>query len=209
MSSPVPGPNPFTALRQFVRRPDVERCELCGQLLAAEHPHLLELPRRRIVCSCHPCAILFAGQEGARFRRIPQQAQLLDGFRLTDAQWDALLIPINLAFFFHNSQTGKVVALYPSPAGATEAQLPLDAWPELVELNPVLRELEPDVEAVLVDRVGPRREHYRAPIDECYKLVGLIRAHWRGLSGGPDVWEAVARFFEQLQAKAPEGSGDA
>jgi hypothetical protein len=37
------------------------------------------------------------------------------------------------------------------------------------------------------------------PIDECYKLVGLIRLHWRGLSGGMEVWEKVGQFFAALK----------
>jgi hypothetical protein len=64
-----------------------------------------------------------------------------------------------------------------------------------------------DVEALLVNRVGRARgfsndEYYIVPIDECYKLVGLIRAHWRGLSGGPEVWEEIAAFFEGLRQRS-------
>ena len=55
--------------------------------------------------------------------------------------------------------------------------------------------LEPDVEALLVNRIGEARECYRVGIDECYKLVGLIRTHWRGLSGGQAVWDEIGRFF--------------
>ena len=77
-----------------------------------------------------------------------------------------------------------------------------DAWSQLLEANPPLRKLQPDVEALLVNRVGPAREHYRAPIDECYRLVGLIRANWRGLSGGADVWRTIAAFFAELKQKS-------
>jgi hypothetical protein len=204
--SPSPGSNPFAILRQFVRpRRNVERCELCGQELPPEHPHLLELARRRIVCGCDACAVLFSGQEGACFRRIPREVQTLIDFRLSDEQWDSLRIPIHLAFFFHSSQTGRVVALYPSPAGATETLLPLDTWPELVERNPVLGAMEPDVEALLVNRVEGRRDYFRVPIDECYRLVGLIRTNWRGLSGGSEVWAAVERFFTRLCERAGTG----
>jgi hypothetical protein len=196
------------ALRNFVRpRPPAERCELCSRLLAPEHPHLLELATRRIACSCDACAILFGNQQHARFRRIPRQARALPDFRLDEAQWDALCLPINLAFFFHHSGSGKVVALYPSPAGATEALLPLDGWPELVAANPVLGTMEPDVEALLVNRVGGASEFYLAPIDECFRLVGLIRGHWRGLSGGAEVWREVSGFFARLRARSGAGEG--
>jgi hypothetical protein len=50
--------------------------------------------------------------------------------------------------------------------------------------------------------MGEAREYYVAPIDECYKLVGLIRANWRGLSGGAEVWERISRFFCDLKAKS-------
>jgi hypothetical protein len=39
-------------------------------------------------------------------------------------------------------------------------------------------------------------------MDECYSLVGLIRMRWRGLSGGREVWEEIARFFEQLRERS-------
>ena len=34
-------------------------------------------------------------------------------------------------------------------------------------------------------------QYYIVPIDECYRLVGLIRMHWRGLSGGTEVWKEI------------------
>jgi hypothetical protein len=123
----------------------------------------------------------------------------LSDFRLTDPQWEELHLPINLAFFFHSTRAGRVVAVYPSPAGGTESLLTLEAWQQLEEANPVLCELEPDVEALLVNRLGSAREHYRVPIDACYRLVGLIRSGWRGLSGGSEVWEEIGRFFSSLK----------
>ena len=133
---------------------------------------------------------------------MPRDIQFLPEFRLTDVQWDELHLPISLAFFFHSSTAGRVVAAYPSPAGATESLLTLEAWHELEGENPILREMEPDVEALLVNRVGAAREHYRVPIDECYRLVGLIRTNWRGLSGGAEVWAEIQRFFTRLNDKS-------
>jgi hypothetical protein len=99
------------------------------------------------------------------------------------------------------------VALYPSPAGATESLLALDAWEEIVAENPVLNSIEADVEALLVNRMAQARssavpEFYLLPIDECFKLVGLIRTHWRGLSGGTEVWQEIGRFFAALKTHA-------
>ena len=190
----------LAALRRFARPRDArERCELCSLGLADDHAHLVELSSRRLVCACDACAILFGHQGAGAYRRVPRRAQFLPDFRLTDVGWEALQLPVNLAFFLHSTPAGRVVALYPSPGGATEAAVPPDAWQMLAEDNPVLATFEPDVEALLVNRVGPARECYRAGVDKCYQLVGLIRTHWRGFSGGPAVWDEVGRFFAGLK----------
>ena len=133
---------------------------------------------------------------------MSRRAQLLVDFQLTDGQWEDLLIPINMAFFFRSSIEDRIVSLYPSPAGAVESLLPLDAWTEIVQQNAVLRQLRPDIEGLLVNRVGATREYYRSPIDECYRLVGLIRTGWRGLSGGSEVWAEISAFFARLKERA-------
>jgi hypothetical protein len=209
--APAANRNPLSVLRQFVRerqRPAAHCCELCGLALPDLHPHLLEPARRQLLCACDACAILFSGQEGARYRRVPRLIESLPDFRLSDPEWEDLHLPINLAFFTWSTEAGRVLALYPSPAGATESLLTLEAWDALVERNPVLKELEPDVEALLVHRIGQTREYYRTPIDECYQLVGLIRANWRGLSGGSEVWEEVGRFFSSLKERSRPSGGE-
>jgi hypothetical protein len=132
---------------------------------------------------------------------------------MTDEQWDDLMIPVNMAYFFHSTSAHRVMAFYPSPAGPMESTLALDGWDALVSSNPILNELEPDVEALLINRVKNRggesyREHFIVPIDACYELVGLIRLKWKGLSGGEEVWKAIAEFFAGLQKRATvvEGS---
>ena len=204
-----PGPEAiFSGLRRFARaRPAVEVCELCGAELAAGHQHLVDPARRRLACACDPCAILFSRQAAATYKRVPRRIRALQNFRLSDEQWDALAIPIGLAFFFRSSPLDKVIAFYPSPAGATESLLSLDAWNDLAALNPVLGEMAPDVEALLVNRVAELRGSnppacYLAPIDACYRLVGIIRAHWRGFSGGSETWDELGRFFAALDAAA-------
>jgi hypothetical protein len=200
----------FDTLRRFVRprpRPVKEQCALCSLGLAEEHEHLFEPAKRQLHCACEACAILFSGQEGARYRRVPRRVQALPDFHLTDTQWLGLNVPINLAFFCRTGADGQVLAFFPSPAGATESPLDPDAWQELVKDNPVLREFEPEVEALLVNRVAQAREYYRVPIDQCFKLVGLVRTHWRGLSGGTEVWREIGEFFQSLREKAGLGRG--
>ena len=208
-ASPPPSQNrSFAALRRFVReRKPVERCELCSAEVAALHSHLLEPAQRKLICACQPCAILFDGHAEKKYKRVPYRVRRLENFQLTDAQWDSLMIPIHLAFFFRSTPDARIVALYPSPAGATESLLSLDSWAEIVQDNAAVGEMEADVEALLVNRVGTAREHYLVPIDECYKLIGLIRLHWRGLSGGTEVWDEIARFFTALR-KRSEASGE-
>lgn len=208
MNAVQPGfENAFGALRQFVRRrKDVERCELCSADVGADHPHLIELEKRKLLCACNACAILFSGM-GTKYKRVPRRVLALPDFHLTDGQWESLMVPISMAFFFRSTPDGRVIAFYPSPAGATESLLPLETWKDLEDANPVLREMGADVEALLVNRVGHVRgvaapEYYVLPIDECYKLVGLIRSHWRGLSGGAEVWQEIGRFFEELKQRA-------
>jgi hypothetical protein len=201
------GARPFGRLREFARRAPVESCDLCGTALNEHHDHLVEPGARRLLCACVPCALLFSGPTATKFQRVPRDARPLPDFRMSDAQWDELRIPINLAFFFRSSTQGRVIASYPSPAGATESLLPLDAWEAIEAANPELRELEEDVEALLVHRVGYARdlapaEYFIVPIDQCFKLVGLIRSRWRGLSGGNEVWREIAHFFNDLKTRA-------
>ncbi len=203
-------PNSFDVLRRFVRRPSTaERCELCSEELAAAHQHLLEPAGRRLICACDACAVLFENQGRTKYKRVPRRVRFLPDFQMTDSQWDGLMMPINMAFFFESSPLGRVVALYPSPAGATESLLSFDTWDEIVGDNPVLREMESDVEALLVNRIGHSRgftdpEYFIAPMDECFRLTGLIRSHWQGLSGGPEVWRQIGQFFAELKARSPQ-----
>jgi hypothetical protein len=198
--------NPNSAmrvLRRFVRpRAVVERCELCSAELPPEHEHLAEPSTRQLLCACQPCAILFTGETERKYRRVPRRVRYLSTFKLTDAQWDSLMIPIGMAFFFRSSTADKTLAIYPSPAGATESLLDLESWETVVQENPLLGEMEADTEALLVNRVKGEREYFIVPIDECYKLVGLIRAYWQGLSGGTEVWAEIGRFFSGLKEKA-------
>ena len=121
---------------------------------------------------------------------------------MTDAQWEDLRIPVDMAFFFYNTPAEKVVAYYPSPMGPTESLLELETWEDLEARNPILETMERDVEALLVNRARGASEHFLVPMDECYKLVGLIRTRWRGFSGGREVWDDITAFFEGLKRRS-------
>ncbi len=204
---------PLDVLRQFARkremRPPAEQCELCSVEIAAVHRHLLDLSRRTLICVCHPCSILFGdpGAGSGKYRLVPSRYLQLTNFQMTDEQWDDLMIPVNMVYMFRSTLANRVMAFYPSPAGAMESTLTLEGWDALVSSNPILNELEPDVEALLINRVRNMggesyREHYIVPIDACYELIGLIRLKWKGLSGGEEVWKAIAEFFAGLRKRA-------
>ncbi len=188
-----------------------EKCELCSAPIPADHRHLLDLGSRELMCACQACKILFdrGAAGGGHYRLIPDRRLQIDDFALDDVAWENLRIPVDMAFFFHNSDAERVMAFYPGPMGATESLLELRSWTELEQANPILRELEPDVEALLVNRAHGKRSHWLVPIDDCYNLVGLIRTRWRGLAGGKEVWEEIERFFERLgqQARPAAGAG--
>ncbi len=204
----------FSSLRRFAQEESEkavaeeqaaqERCELCSEPIPPEHRHLLNVSTREIMCACRPCSILFdreAASEG-RYRVIPDRRLFLEDFEMSDAQWESLRIPVDMAFFFYSAPAERVVAFYPSPMGPTESLLKLGVWEELEKSNPVLKGMERDVEALLVNRVRGAREHFLVPMDKCYSLVGLIRMHWRGFTGGQEVWEEIGRFFEELRERS-------
>jgi hypothetical protein len=201
-------------LRQLARRSAAdraetqERCELCSEPIPADHRHLLDLDSRELMCACRACSLLFdrTAAGGGHYRLVPDRRLRLTGFDLPDQAWESLRVPVDMAFFFYSSQAERMVAFYPGPMGATESLLPLDAWRAIEDANPVVGQMEPDVEALLVDRAQGAREYRLLPIDECYALVGLIRTNWRGLTGGRAVWEEIARLREELDGRSKQAS---
>ena len=196
------------ALQQLLKkRPAVapgERCDYCAVPLPPEHGHLVDIKARRILCSCRPCYLVFepAGAAQGRYKTVPTRYEHVDGFAVDDAHWDALQIPIGLAFFFYNSIDQKMNAFYPGPAGATESLLALETWDAIVASYPALATLEADVEAILIHRrtAAPPRCTI-VPIDAAYELVGVMRTNWRGFDGGEDVWNRIEAFFARIDER--------
>jgi hypothetical protein len=199
---------PLAALRRVAQnRPQPvaeERCEMCAAPLADEHSHVVNLDSRGLMCTCRPCYLLFTDEAAhLHYRAVPDRYLSFDEFTLDARAWDELQIPVGLAFLFRNSVQDRTVAFYPSPAGATESELPLDAWQRIVELNPELGVLRPDVEALLVRRTdGPRGSCHLVPIDACYELVGRLRLLWRGFDGGQEAHRAMDDFFASVAARS-------
>jgi hypothetical protein len=181
----------------------LERCELCSAPIAADHRHLLDLSTRELMCACRACVVLFdrGAAGGGHYRLVPDRRLRIDDLQLSDLQWEELRLPVDIAFFFRSSAEERVMAYYPGPMGATESLLTFEAWQEVETANPVLATMAPDVEALLVNRAQGARHHWLVPIDECFGLVGVIRTHWKGLTGGKDVWLEIARFFDGLERR--------
>lgn len=191
---------------------------MCAQPVLERHSHVVDLDSRELLCTCRPCSFLFVseGAAGGRYQTVPERYLRFDEFTLDQAGWDALRVPVGMAFFFHNSRLDRTAAFYPSPAGATESELPIEAWDELLDANPQLRRATPNVEAVLVaspnaEKLAPaegqdRFECFLVPIDACYELVGHLRMTWRGFDGGQEVRQRLGGFFADLRKRCRPAS---
>jgi len=189
-----------------------EQCEMCAEPLGARHDHVVDLEQRSLMCTCRGCYLLFTpdGSGGRRYRAVPDRYLAFADFHLSATQWDALQIPVSVAFFFVNSSLDRVAAFYPGPAGATESLLSLDTWDDVVAANPQLATLAPDVEAFLVrvdERDRSQVDCFLVPIDACYELVGWLRQLWRGFDGGREAHEALESFFAGVRDRARVVSG--
>ncbi|WP_329429100.1 DUF5947 family protein [Streptosporangium sp. NBC_01495] len=207
-----------TGLRRFREPPRADRpagspmtpvtpmtlCELCAAPAGEEHGHVVNVESRGLLCACRACYLLFTRDTGgrARYRAVPRRYLHAPRFLLDAADWDEMQIPVRTAFFFRNSAMDRTVAFYPSPAGATESLLPLETWRRVLAANPAMADVQPDVEALLVDRRpdGGFACHL-VPIDACYELVGLVRLHWKGFDGGQEAREAIEGFFADLRER--------
>ena len=216
MNAPRPGGLAASRLRRLAQPPQApppdapEQCELCAAPVPPEHRHLLDLEKQRLLCACRACTILFDRQAagGEHYRLIPDRRWILEDFALEDALWEGLRIPVDMAFLFRSTPAERMVAFYPGPMGATESLLELETWEQIEAGNPVLGELEPDVEALLVNRARGAREYWVVPVDDCYRLAGLIRMRWKGLSGGQEVWAGIGQFFAELRERAKRVRSD-
>ncbi len=195
------------ALARFARAARTsaeERCELCAAPIGPQHGHVVDLASRRLSCACRPCALLFtdAAAAGGRYRTVPDRVRVDPDLAIDDETWQRVGVPVRLAFFVYASSLARWTAWYPSPAGATEAEVSDDE--SMTELGPLTRVIEPDVEALLVrrSRGSKAADVFLVPVDACYELVARVRSHWRGFDGGDDANRAIDTFFDALRMRA-------
>jgi hypothetical protein len=212
----IVGGSPVATLRRISRnRPTTvpgERCEMCAEPIPDEHQHVVDVKSRSLMCTCRGCYLLFTDQHAAlHYRAVPDRYLSFPEFRFDRSDWEDLQIPVGLVFLFRNSSLDQVVAFYPSPAGATESQLPLQSWGRILHANPDLNHLLPDVEALLISSSTATRggggqpgdfSCHLVPIDACYELVGTMRKTWRGFDGGQEARAAMDDFFARVEARS-------
>ena len=196
--------------------PAEERCEMCSETISDEHQHVVNVAGRQLMCVCRACYLLFTDNHAElRYRAVPDRYLAFPGFALDRRAWEALQIPVGVAFFFNNSALGRTVGFYPGPAGATESELDLDAWNAIRDADSRVGLLADDVEALLVrvpdtDSADPcsrgaefaQPQSYLVPIDACYEFVGRLRMLWRGFDGGQEARQFIDSFFAQIAARA-------
>ncbi|MGI8695746.1 MAG: DUF5947 family protein [Mycobacteriales bacterium] len=198
----APEPELPFALRQ--PKPRGEGCEMCGADITDEHSHVVNVDSRSLLCACRPCYLLFT-QEGAgrgNYRAVPDRYLTDPDSDISEGQWESLQVPVAMAYFFYNSAQDRIIAQYPSPAGATESLLDLSAWETIAAENPLAAALTPDVEALIVRRSQQGNETYLVPIDTCYELVGRVRMHWTGFDGGSEARQDIDEFFDAVRDRS-------
>ncbi|ORW34123.1 hypothetical protein AWB91_00740 [Mycobacterium paraense] len=209
MSSPFDVLNRIRSNRA-APQPAGERCEMCSELIADEHQHVVNVAARQLMCVCRACYLLFTDSAAElRYRAVPDRYLAFPRFALDRRAWEALQIPVGVAFFFTNSELGRTVAFYPGPAGATESELDLDLWNAVGGADPRAGLMADDVEALLVrvpegDDENAEPESYLVPIDACYEFVGRLRMMWRGFDGGQEARAFIDGFFADIRARAVE-----
>lgn len=200
---------PFEVLSRITTRrrtPAVEgeRCEMCAEQISDTHQHVVNVAGRQLMCVCRGCYLLFTDTAAnLRFRAVPDRYLRFDDFALDRRDWEALQIPVGLAFFFRNSVQDRTVAFYPGSAGATESELDLDGWDRVRAAEPRVDLPADDTEALLVriPKEGPP-EAFLVPIDACYEFVGTLRMLWRGFDGGQEAGAYITDFFDTITQRS-------
>jgi hypothetical protein len=183
---------------------------MCAAGIPAEHGHVADLERSSLLCVCRACYLLFTHAQAVRgkYRAVPSRFLHDPARPLTAGEWEHLQIPVGLVFFLKDSRRGGIAGFYPSPAGVTECQLDLAAWDHLAAGHPLLRAIEPDVEAALICRSAEKIEHFLVPVDVCYELAGRMRLLWQGFDGGAEAHASMDEFLGRVRARARPLDGE-
>ena len=152
-------PAPRTAEREAQ-----EHCDLCSEPIPPEHRHLLDLETRELRCACRRAACCSTARAPAAGTTPgPRPAAAAGRLRARRRAWEELRIPVDMAFFFHRARGRARRRLLPGADGrdrvaARAARLGGDRGRQ-----PRARGMEPDVEALLVNRARGARDSWLVP----------------------------------------------
>ena len=180
-------------------QPSAEKCELCATEVPAEHGHVADLERcdpgvhvPGLLPAVHPARARAAAATG----RCPTGTWPIPAAALGAAEWDALQIPVGLAFFLPQLDLGPGRRLLSEPGRGHRVRARPgrvgSGWPRSTRCS---ARRTPDVEAALICRTDSGVEYFLVPIDVCYELVGRMRLHWRGFDGGAEARASIADFL--------------
>jgi len=146
-------------------------CRFCSAQLDSFANPVFEVATQRIIPACDKCASRFVRNSGGPFKLVPRETRALENFQMPDVPWQAFNLPDGVTFVFYSSADVRLLAVYKSASGTIESTVPREVWKAIVEANPALEEMRPDVEGFLIFNALGFREYYIAPIDVCYNLI--------------------------------------
>jgi hypothetical protein len=156
------------------------KCSLCARPIEEKHDHLYSPAKREIACACFECALIVPSSDHAAFRKVPTGVQRI-AVRDVAGWLDRLNVPVGVAALIPSDGGGARLA-YPGPAGLVESTVDPALWRALCDDVPVAGQLAPEVEALVWS--GLTHDVLRTGIDVVFRLVGELRTHWRGITGG-------------------------
>ena len=182
--------------------PPEERCEMCGVAIAERARPRRGHPGPPAALRLPPLLPAVQRRRG-RWRPLPWRGRRPSAssttWSSTEADWAALQIPVELAFFLSQGDPPTYAAFYPGPSGATESTLDLARVAATSSPpTPPWRPSSPTSRRYCCATTTPASRCYVTPVDVCYELVGIVRAHWVGLAGGAEVWARIDAFFDGL-----------
>ena len=55
-------------LRRIATRPppdpDLQTCDMCAEPITSDHPHVVDIQSRQLMCTCRGCGLLFTAEVG-------------------------------------------------------------------------------------------------------------------------------------------------
>ena len=147
---------------------------------------------------------------------MPDRYVSFPDFALTSTQWDALQIPVGVAFFFMNSTIEPGRRVLPEPGrrdgvAAVARLVGRDRRRQSRIWRPAARRrgVPGAQRRPTIGCATEQPECYLVPIDVCYELVGELRRLWKGFDGGTEAHAALDAFFDRVRDRATTGAASA